>query len=139
MFFYSDISVIPPIDCTEIDKLFRTFQYALDAWCIDKIILREDGSNTFETAFGGTNILRVIGEIVGKIGTSISFPAGYLQVPSARRVINALIDYSDDPDNYLKHTITFTNNCWTQLENSGPSPNGNTWKEYCADLGWLTA
>lgn len=42
-------------------------------------------------------------------------------------------------DEAFKYTITLSEDLWAELDTLGNvSPNGNTWRLYCADLGWNT-
>lgn len=103
---------------------------------IDKIILNEAGTSTFNSStFNCKNLEEIRFE--GAIGTSITFQyCPLLSVESMKSIILHLVNYTGT-DKELTHTVTFVEDCWTRLEESGPAPTGTTWKEYIDSLGWL--
>lgn len=71
----------------------------------------------------------------GEIGRSINFSYSPLSVESMKNVIEHLVNYTGT-EKELSYTVTFTEACWTKLEADSTAPNGGTWKEYVASLGW---
>lgn len=89
-------------------------------------------NNTFLTCVGLKNI-----EFEGTIGKSISFSHSPLSVDSMKSIISHLKDYS--LDNTGVYSLTFSDTCWTRLENDSSAPDGGTWREYVEyTLGWNT-
>lgn len=73
----------------------------------------------------------------GVIGTSINFQYSPLTPESMKNVISCLKDYSGTSNEYV-HKVTFTEECWTALEEDSTAPDGNTWANYVFNLGWST-
>lgn len=101
---------------------------------IDKLIVKEATtlpSNVFSSAESLTNLT-----IEGVIGRSISFANNPLSVDSMKSIISALKNYAGttSEDTYR---LTFSSTCWENLEADSTAPDGNTWKDYVASLGWL--
>ena len=103
---------------------------------IDKVILKDDGSQTIGNAFSeNTNLKNIAFE--GMIGTSLQLQSSPLTVDSMKNIISHLKNYVGT-DKESTQTIKFSGACWTALEDSGTAPNGETWKSYVqSDLGWL--
>ena len=103
---------------------------------IDKVILKDDGSQTMGNAFSENINLKNIA-FEGTIGTSLQLQSSPLTVDSMKNIISHLKNYVGT-DKESTQTIKFSGACWTALEDSGTSPNGETWKSYVqSDLGWL--
>ena len=79
--------------------------------------------------------------INGVIITNINFlESSKIEAEDAINTILHLKDYGADAANIYKHTITFHADVWARLDALGDvSPFGDSWRDYCADLGWLTA
>lgn len=101
---------------------------------IDELIVNENC--IFTNTFMQCTALRFI-KMSGKIGKSINFQwSGLLSVESAKSIILCLANLIDT--NPLTQTITFHDDVWAKLDAEGnTSPNGNTWRDYIADIGWL--
>jgi hypothetical protein len=74
--------------------------------------------------------------IEGTIGRSISFQHSNIDVPSMKRIITALADYSTS--NTHTYSVSFKTECWNALEADSKAPDGGTWKDYVLSLGWNT-
>ena len=73
--------------------------------------------------------------IEGTIGRSISFQHSNIDVPSMKRIITALADYSTS--NTHTYSVTFKTECWNALETDSKAPDGGTWKDYVYNAkGW---
>ncbi|MBR5584210.1 MAG: hypothetical protein IKW21_06755 [Lachnospiraceae bacterium] len=66
------ITTIPEIDCRNLKELTHVFRGATSAVSIALVMLKEDGTQTFESAFLGCGELKDI-SISGTIGNDISF------------------------------------------------------------------
>ncbi len=126
---------IPIISCESSTDCSYAFNYCRMLKTIEKLILREDGTNTFKETFGASNVLENI-IIEGVIGNDIKFNVCPLTVESCKSVINALMDFSGTSAEYSR-TLTLKASCVEALEAEGlTSPNGNTWLEYIDDKKW---
>ena len=96
MYEYSSVTHIGEQPTGSSSSLQQVF-YACDKLtAIDKLILKEDGSQTFDKTFYGCTLLENI-TIEGTIGKSISFQwSDNLTHDSLMSIINALKDYSAD-------------------------------------------
>lgn len=115
----------------------HTSQTFASGWLvtIDKLILREDGTNTFSAnMFQSTSKLVNI-TIEGVIGNSINFQYSPLTIESAKSIINALKDYSGTATAFV-NTVTFSSITQSVLDEAGAIFNGKTWKEYLLFIGW---
>lgn len=122
MFYNSLIKVVKNVDfsnCTNIDTLFRsalveevgvidarqntllynTFNNATKLHTIEKLILKDSGSNTFSSTFVSCNSLENI-TIEGTIGNNLDIHWSPLTHESLMSIINALM--------YVRHTYTKT-------------------------------
>lgn len=73
----------------------------------------------------------------GAIGRSIDFYSSPLSIDSMKSIILHLVNYKDTAYDGV-YTLTLSSNSWSQLDNEGAtSPNGNSWREYVNDLGWV--
>ena len=87
---------IPIIDATsDTSGLYRCFSGAINVKSIDKIILRDDGTNTFVNTFQYCNSLEdiTIQGVIGQKGFNVS-SCTKLTHDSLLSIINALKDYS---------------------------------------------
>lgn len=138
--FYStsgplEIEEINISGCNSLDYTFGA--YGLTR--IGKLTLKDTGTQTFPNTFINTRALTEIGEIVGKIGRTVSFSSSPFTPDTMKNIINALMDYSTT--NTLVYTVTFKADCWTALEaESTPKDEGidfeGTWREYVISKGW---
>lgn len=102
-FRYASFTSVPTIDTTNCDDLSYLFYYATKLVTIDKLILREDGSQIFTNgSFNYCKALQNINEIVGKIGgNSLRFYGSSsnksdLSHDTMINILNALMDKSSD-------------------------------------------
>lgn len=93
-FSYSKITVLPTISTVSASNLANLFYYSTALHTIDKLILKDDGTQTFSGAFGSCRALANI-VIEGKIGNNISFSACTLLThDSLMSIINHLATVS---------------------------------------------
>ncbi len=93
-FFSSLLENIPTIDTTGAPKLEYSFYQADKLHTLEKLILKEDGSQTFTSTFGGCSALENI-VIEGCIGNNISFSGSpKLSYSSLMSILQALKDFS---------------------------------------------
>lgn len=111
------------------------FQYATSLKTITLLKLKDNGSNNLTGCFNGCESLTNI-TIEGAIGRNASFADCPLSLESMKNIILHLMDYSGT-DSEGKYTLTFSDECWNALEESGVAPDGGTWKDYVIKLGWL--
>lgn len=107
------------------------------AWLkkIQKIILKDDGSQTASAPFSSANSLEYV-RFEGKIGVTVSFSSCPLDLESAKDVIEHLMDYSGT-DKDLTYSIKFSDTTKALIEAEGAtSPNNSTWLEYAQEKGW---
>ena len=104
---------------------------------IQKVILKEDGSQSSNAPFSSASRLEYI-RFEGKIGVTVSFSSCPLDLESAKNVIEHLMDYSGT-DKDLNCKITFSGTTKALLEAEGATaPEGYTWLEYATVKGWNT-
>lgn len=79
--------------------------------------------------------------ISGLITCNISFAnSAQLTTEDAINTILHLKDFSFEEENMYKYTITFHADVWARLDALGnASPIEDTWRNWCIDMGWLTA
>lgn len=94
IFGSSKFTRIGKVDTRKFNNLAQTFQTCSNLVTIDKIVLKEDGSQTFTSTFAGCwNLENLLFE--GKIGQDIIFNnCTKLSDESLTNIINALYDYS---------------------------------------------
>ena len=135
MFYITHTDCIPTIDLTGCDNIVNTFA---NTYCptIEKIILRDDGTQTYNQPFLNYSDLKNI-VIEGVIGKGFSMAqCSKLTVDSMKSVIAALKNYVGT-EYESTYKLTLHDNAWNRLEASGSAPNGSTWKEYVQTvLGW---
>lgn len=91
MFSYANISHIGILNFTSTTSVTYIFQYATSLITIDKIILKNDGSQTFSSAFAGCSSLQNI-VFEGVIGDNINFKSCPLSTASIVSIIEHLSD-----------------------------------------------
>jgi hypothetical protein len=134
MFSGSYISDLPELKFINASKLEGLFNLCTCLETIEKLVLKDDGTQTFVTATFNATALKHI-EIEGKIGTDITFQVCPLTVTSMKSIITHLVNYSGTDKAYT-YTVKFSEACWEALEADSTSPTGTTWAEYVDDLGW---
>jgi len=92
-FYNSRLTHLPVISTVGAGKISYTFYQMLSLHTIDKVIFKDDGSQTFEYAFYCPALVNLTVE--GVIGSNPSFGlCTKLSVDSLMSIINALKDYS---------------------------------------------
>lgn len=130
----TDIGHIGVMDVRKITSYTVPFAYS-HIRTIDKMIV--DENTPLSSIFTSYSSLRNI-TFEGVIGTTANFQwCTSLTVASMKNIISCLKDYSGT-DNAEKCTLYFTDDCWAALEADSTAPNGDTWKNYVNQLGWLT-
>ena len=144
-FYYSDITVIPELDCrgcaNTASPFALTFRYSNDLVIIRKLILPSNGTQEFNNTFTDCSSLKQI-TIEGAIGRSISFAScSQLETLSLFSIIQHLKDYSEDADNKGKYTITLHDSSKALLARQGATSafGMKTYDAYIADIGWNLA
>lgn len=141
VFADSRFTGVPIVDTRSASNITYLFSYAFYIKKIEKLILKEDGSQSIDNIFQSVKYLEDI-EIEGYFGKTFSLQwAENLTTESAINIIMHLKDYGTDEANFNKYTISFHPNVWSKLEALGNdvSPFEDSWRDYCTDLGWLTA
>jgi hypothetical protein len=124
---------LPTIDLSNATKTYYAI-YACSALTdIEKLIVSEN--TPFNTGFlRAGNLQNVIFE--GVIATTLTLSGLKLLSPvSMKSAISCLKNYSGT-DKELAYTISFSDDCWVNLEADSTAPNGGTWKDYVLSLGW---
>lgn len=88
-FAETDFQRVGIIDTTSAETLTKLFLNSKRLIEINKLILKEDGSQTFSTTFGGCTQLKNL-NIEGVIGTTLSLSASPLSKASIESVIGAV-------------------------------------------------
>lgn len=74
--------------------------------------------------------------IEGELANSANFQSCPLTNESATNILQHLADCIGTEYEFT-FTITFSDEVWANLDALGnASPNGNSWRDYCEDLGW---
>lgn len=135
MLLYADITGLGTVDTRAAATLNNAFARSTGLETIRLLILKEDGSQTFNSyTFIECLKLKNI-TIQGVIGRDFDIKQSPLTVESMKSVINALKNYSGT-DKKLAYTVSFSSACWERLEAESSAPNGDTWKNYVNSLGW---
>lgn len=100
MFYYSYINEVGEIDTRSATSLDAIFNYARFVKKVEKLILKNDGSQSFSAAFEVASSLKHI-TIDGTIGKSIDFKQCPLSKASILNITEHLSDIAED------QTITF--------------------------------
>lgn len=140
----SKITRLGTIDTRKTSTLDYLLYGSINLTSVDKIILRDTGAQSFTStySFGRCTKLSEI-RFDGVIGKSINFKDCPLSVDSMIDIISHL-KWDWTMEEMDTRSITFSETCWSALENSGRYPNDDpdfprNWREYVrADLGWLT-
>ena len=127
-FAYSKLTVIPTVNTRSATILSGTFSYSDKIHTIEKLVLKDDGSQTFSNTFLYCQSLANI-VIEGVIGKSIDFKSCPLTVESMKNIIAALKNYTGTTS-ANSYTVKFSDSCWATLEADSKAPNGDTWKNY---------
>lgn len=127
---------LPPLHFPDtVNTYLGMFKGCISLETIDYLYIVEGKS--LEDAFLNCHSLKNI-EIGGVINYSdVNFQWSPLSIKSMKSIIIHLKDLSGS-ENEGKNKLTFSADCWNILEKEGAtSPNGNKWREYVADLGWI--
>lgn len=121
----------PEIDARNASNLNQIFSSNYYIQTIDKIILKNDGSQAFSNSFSNNGQLKNI-TFEGVIGKSIDFSYSPLTVESMVNIIEHLKNFTnEDESTHWSQTIKFSKTRWTALENSGiQNEAGDTWENY---------
>ncbi len=125
MFTYaSSITHIGEVDTRSATELIAAFQYASGLVTVDKVILKDDGSQVVTNMFMGCSALENI-VFEGKFGSSISFSESTkLSEASITSVINALSASTSGKTLTLSATAksnAFTDSEWSELIATKPN------------------
>lgn len=132
------IIVFPTLHLKDDVNARNIFNLCSKLTTIRKIIFEINTDVSLGSAFNDCSKLANIEEVEGAIVINISFSSSPLTVKSMKNIILHLADYSGT-DSEFTYKVIFSSACLTTLEAEGAtSPNGNTWVDYIADLGWLT-
>jgi hypothetical protein len=110
------------------------FQGATKLHTIDKLIVKS-GTTYSSTFTGCTSLANITFE--GVIEQSINLQACPLTVASMKNIIACLAQYGGTAYDGA-FTLRFSEDCWTALEADSTAPDGNAWRDYVENLGWLT-
>ena len=142
-FYYSDLTVIPELDCrgcaNTASPFGLTFRFSSNLLTIRKLILPSNGAQQFNNTFTDCAKLQNI-VIEGVIGQNISFSYSPLTVESMKSIITHLKDYSGT-ENAGEYTLTLKDSCKTLMAQQGAIAElgGKTYDAYIADIGWNLA
>lgn len=135
------ITRVGVIDTRNCANLSYTFQYANGLQTVDKVILKNDGSQTFTGTFANNVKLKNI-IFEGTIGQTLYIKSAPLTVASAVNVLLHLMNYSGTSNEYTK-TLTFSTTTKALLDEvQANDPNGyipelmDDWRTYITMLGW---
>ena len=111
LFGYSNVTEVPAIDTASLPKLDRIFEGSRQLKTIDKLVLKEDGSQTFVNVFVNCVALEnlVIEGVIGQNDFNVQWSTK-LTHDSLMSILNALQDKSTDTSGTVwKVTIGETN------------------------------
>ena len=134
--FCSDtIARVPTVSTVSVSKLHGVFWWSHHLQQIDRLVLKEDGSQVFESTFDGCTALTEI-RVEGTVGESINLQWSPLTVESMKSIISCLKNYAGTPQQGTK-TVRFSDSRWAALEADSVAPDGGTWRNYVVSvLGW---
>lgn len=119
----------------QITDLSLTFSYNTKLKTITQLGLHKNlkYTNTFAGSGQLQTLLLLPGSVIGN--TFSCGASGTLSAESAKGILEALYDYSEEGGTY---TIKLHKNVWTRLNNTYTPPQGETWEEYASLKGWTT-
>lgn len=137
LFGSSGVFSLPEMNFTSATKLDAPLNNCTFLTTVEKIVLKDNGSNTFSSnTFNCKALVEVRFE--GIIGTNITFQyCPLLSVESMKSIILHLANYFGTDKEFL-YTVKFPDNCWQALEADSPAPDGSKWADYVFNLGWNT-
>ena len=125
MFQWANTRIIGTFNATSVNNLGSTFYYAIGLQTIEKLVLRENGSNTFTDTFASASKLANI-TIEGTIGNNFDIHYSPLTKESITSIINALsVDVTGKTVTFSKTAVQNafgtdydSSTEWTTLKNS---------------------
>lgn len=138
LFYAANVSRVGTINLTLVKSLDNIFNSCTSLVTIEKLMLNGSGEQKHNYTFYNCKKLENINEIQGKIGRTASLESSPLTVETAKRVINALVNYKGSASE-LTYKITLNRTVWEALNEAEAPPSGNTWQQYVETLGWLYA
>lgn len=133
--YYASIKYIGIIDVHNAESIDGILNRADSLVYVEKLIFKSTAEqNAGSTTFRCRSLIDIVFE--GNVDSSVNISYSPLSIDSMKSFISCLKNYKGTADD-LKYEVKFSDTCWTNLEASGPSPAGGTWKEYVSSLGWL--
>ena len=126
----------PPLKFSNsINTYLGLFKGCVSLETIDYLYI-SDGKSLQDTFLNCHSLKNI--EIGGVINYSdVNFQWSPLSLESMKSIITHLKDLTGSA-NEGKYKLTFSQDCWRVLDNDGmTSPNGNKWRDYVTDLGWV--
>lgn len=121
------------IDCSNDPTMVRCFMSST----IQRIEYFYPPNQPMVNSFTSAEKLSYIG-FDSTVYQNINLQSCPLVNESAILLIQYLEDYSGTEKEFA-YTVTLSDEVWANLDALGNvSPNGNTWRDYCGDLGWNT-
>ncbi|MBQ8004360.1 MAG: hypothetical protein IJ299_04635 [Oscillospiraceae bacterium] len=123
MFYYSYVNEIGEIDTRSATSVNAILSYAKYVKKVERLILKDDGSQTLTASFDATNALKSI-TFEGTIGESIDFQASPLSKASITNIIEHLSDSSTGKTVTFKKSAreaAFTDDEWAELITTKPN------------------
>lgn len=139
-----NVKKIPPFnDCSKLSNV-NSGEFVRNCTALETLEMYNLPDHIYHTSYniwkntllGCSSLKNVI--LTGIVGNSISFTQSpLLTAESAKNVINVLKNYKYTDYEGLC-TVSFHGDTWALLDAEGEaSPNGNTWKDYVNDIGWI--
>lgn len=127
------------IEELSLESAERTEGMFRDSTChtIHKMIFNAEGTTVLTSLFQSSRALKHVHEVEGLIaGDDFNAQFTVFTAETAINFIKCFANYAGT-ENENVYTATFSSSTKTALEAEGDtSPNGNSWIEYIADLGW---
>lgn len=133
--YYTSVTRLPEISTIGCNSLSAFMYNSPYIHTIDKLILRDDGSQIFNAnTFKPASFRNIV--IEGVIGNDLPMPNPQWTVESAISFLTHLKDFSGTDEEYTR-TITMNASVWELLDQDTTAPNGVTWKEYVDQKCWI--
>lgn len=130
------LTSVPEINLSNASGLQYVFQYCTALKSIEKLVISSTQKQSYSNTFQRCDALQQIA-IEGTFFGSVSFQWSPLTAESAISIITHLKDYKGT-DSEFANTLTLSSSTLDLLDAEGAtSPNGNTWRDYMEDIGWL--
>ena len=137
----STITHIPELSCVSAYDLNYSFSVASKLHTIDKIIVKDNGTNVFTSTFNKAYALENV-RFEGAIGNSISFSdCSLLSADSLVDIIKHLVDFSGTP-NAGTRILSIHATAWENLNGTYTTPEEvgipffGSWLSYLESIGW---